>query len=157
MQSTLVRPPQPVSETLPRPVHQRVETTPKRLPLVDLVGIATLSAVIAIHTAELSGKVEETAYLGFGYIALIMASVVSIVLLAQRDVRGWILGGLTAGATMIGYVLTRTTGLPKAMGDVGNWGETIAVWSLIAEGIVLLLSVIAVSKARRRRRGYNVL
>jgi hypothetical protein len=159
MQSTLVRPPQDTFETLTTRelAHFDTPSTPKLLPLVDLVGIAALSAVIAIHTSELSGKIEETAYLGFGYIAMIMASVLSIVLLAQRDMRGWILGGLTAAATMIGFVLTRTTGLPGATGDIGNWGETIAVWSLIAEGIVVLLCVIAVSKARRRRLGYNVL
>lgn len=119
-----------------------------RMSVLDMAGIAGLGAVIAIHTTELSGKVEETAYLGFGYVLLIAASIISIVLLAQRDLRGWILGGLTAGATFLGYVLTRTTGLPNAHGDVGNWGETIGVWSLVAEALVVLLAIFAVTRSR---------
>ncbi|MEO5900496.1 MAG: hypothetical protein ABIR68_10250 [Ilumatobacteraceae bacterium] len=138
-----------MNSTLSRPqadgVHQ---TNAIRLPVVDLTGIAGLSAVIAIHTSELSGKVEETAYLGFGYVLLIAASIVSIVLLAQRDLRGWILGGLTAAATFAGYVLTRTTGLPGAHGDVGNWGETIGVWSLVAEGFVVVVALLAIASRR---------
>ena len=108
----------------------------------ELAGVAGLAAIVAIHTSELSGKIEETTYLGFGYVLLIMASVVSIVLLAQRDVRGWVLGGLTALATFFGFVLTRTTGLPGAHGDVGNWNETIGIWSLLVEGAVVVLAVV---------------
>ncbi len=121
-----------------------------RLPLIDLVGIGAIGAVIAIHTSELSGKTEETAYLGFGYMLLIAASIISIVLLAQHDIRGWILGGLTSAATILGFVITRTTGLPNARGDIGNWGETIAVWSLLAEGLVVVVSLAAIARTRFR-------
>lgn len=134
--------------TMPEQRSVPAATVPSRLPTLDLVGIAGLSAVIAIHTSELSGKIDETAYLGFGYMLLIAASLVSIVLLSQRDVRGWVLGGLTAAATMSGFVLTRTTGLPGAKGDIGNWGETIAIWSLLAEGIVVLMSLFALKNRR---------
>lgn len=151
MQSTLVPHRSTTETTTHRPPSRTAAPAPKRLPLLELAGIAGLSAVIAIHTAELAGKVEETAYLGLGYIALIMASVVAIALLAQHDRRGWILARLTAAATMIGFVLTRTTGLPKARGDIGNWTETIAMWSLIAEGLVILLSTTALHRARHPR------
>ena len=117
----------------PRTTPQTVEyqaSIRQPLPLIDLFGIAGLGTMIAIHTTELSGKIEETAYLGLGYVLMIAASLVAIVLMAQRDLRGWILGGLTAAATIVGFVLTRTTGLPGATGDIGNWGETIAIWSL---------------------------
>jgi predicted membrane channel-forming protein YqfA (hemolysin III family) len=116
---------------------------------LDYAGIAMLGVVIAIHTSELSGKTEEVAYLGFGYVLLIAASLISIVLLARRDVRGWILGGITCAATIVGFVLTRTTGLPKADDDIGNWSETIAIWALVAESAMVVLSVLAVSRHRR--------
>jgi len=131
-----------------RSTDERSSTRP--LPMLELAGIAGLGAVIAIHTTELSGKIEETMYLGFGYVLLIAASIVSIVMLAQRDIRGWALGGATALATLIGFVLTRTTGLPGASGDVGNWGETIAVWSLIAEVLVVALAAIGLTRGRQR-------
>lgn len=123
---------------------------PSRLPFIDLVGIGAMGAVIAIHTSELSGKTEETAYLGFGYMLMIAALIMSIVMLAQRDIRGWILGGLTCAATIVGFVITRTTGLPGAKGDIGNWGETIAMWSLLAECFVVVLSLAAITRARFR-------
>jgi len=122
---------------------------PASLALIDIAGIAGLGAIIAIHTSELSSKVDETAYLGLGYVALIAASIVAIVMVAQRDIRGWVLAGLTAAATLVGFTLTRTTGLPDANGDIGNWGETIAVWSLLAEAAVVALSVFAVRRNRR--------
>jgi len=116
--------------------------------MLDLAGIGGLGAVIAIHTSELSGKVEETAYLGFGYILLIVASLMAIVMIAQRDRRGWLLGGLTCAATFAGYVFTRTTGLPNARGDIGNWGETIGVWSLFAEAFVVIIASIVLLRRR---------
>ena len=70
-------------------------------------------------------------------------------LLAQRRVGGWVLAGLTAAATLIGFVLTRTTGLPDAHGDVGNWSETIAIWSLVAEAAVVVLAAVALGRHRR--------
>lgn len=127
-----------ITETTP--THVASLSAPAPLSLTTLSAIGLLAAVIAIHTSELSGKIEETAYLGLGYVLLISASIVSIALLAHRDRRGWILGGATCAATLVGFVLTRTTGLPGASGDVGNWSETIAVWSLIVEGAFVLLA-----------------
>ena len=134
--------------TRPATSSNDVTNATSRLPIVDLAGIAGLGAVIAIHTSELSGKIEETAYLGFGYMVLIAACITAIVMIAQRDVRGWMLGGLTAASTFIGYVLTRTTGLPNASGDIGNWSETIGVWSLVAEGVVVILAMVILLRRR---------
>jgi hypothetical protein len=122
------------------------------LPTLELAGIAGLAGMIAIHATELAGKVDEVAYLGFGYLALIVAGFVAIVMLAVGDRRrGWTLAGLTAGATLVGYVLTRTTGLPLSHDDVGNWGETLAVWAMGVELAVVGLSAVALSRPRRRR------
>jgi predicted membrane channel-forming protein YqfA (hemolysin III family) len=125
------------------------DRAPSTVTGLDYAGIACLAAVMAIHTSELSGKTEEVAYLGFGYVLLIAASLVSVVLLAQRDIRGWVLGGVTCAATIVGYVLTRTTGLPKSHDDVGNWSETIAIWALAAEGVMVVLSVVAIRRHRQ--------
>ena len=138
-------------EHVTEPGHSSQSAAP-RLPLVDLLGIGAIGAVIAIHTSELSGKTEETSYLGFGYMLLIAALIMSIVLLAQRDIRGWILGGLTSAATILGFVITRTTGLPNANGDIGNWGETIGVWSLVFEGFVVVLTATVLLMQRAVRR-----
>jgi len=126
--------------TEPTPTRPSPTSASANLSPAATAGIGLLAATIAIHTSELSGKVEETAYLGFGYVLLIAASIISIVMLAQRDRRGWLLGGATCAATLVGFVLTRTTGLPQANGDIGNWSEAIATWSLVVEGAFVLLA-----------------
>lgn len=137
--------------TLTEPPTLHEDST--RLGIGELAGIAALGAIIAIHTTELSGKIEETAYLGFGYLLLIMASFVSIALLTQRDVRGWVLGGFTALVTFVGFVLTRTTGLPRARGDIDNWSETIGIWSLVVEGAMVVLAVVMIMRHQAERSG----
>jgi hypothetical protein len=54
--------------------------------------------------------------------------------------RGWRRG---RGSAIAGYVVSRTTGLPNATGDVGNWGEPLGVASLFVEGTVVALSAYA--------------
>lgn len=128
-------------------------SAPEPIAVPAMVGIGLLAATIAIHTTELSGKIGETMYLGAGYVLLIAASIVSIVLIAQHDRRGWMFGLLTSGATLIGFILTRTTGLPGATGDIGNWTETIAVWSLISEGAFVVLAAWTLSSTSAVRSG----
>jgi hypothetical protein len=71
-------------------------------------------------------------------------------MLIRRDRRGFVVAGGLAAATFLGYCLSRTTGLPAATDDIGNWTETLGVWSLIAEAAVVALSVTALrSKVRR--------
>lgn len=124
-----------------------------RLPTLELAAIAALGSVIAIHATELAGKVDEVRYLGAGYLALIAASLIAIVMLTVGDQRRWWVAAVTAGSTLTGYILTRTVGLPGSQGDIGNWSEPLAVWSMVSEIIILLLSAVAVLGARRGETG----
>ena len=46
--------------------------------------------------------------------------------------------GLSA-SVILGYVLSRTTGLPQATDDIGNWSEPLGIASLFVEGAVIAL------------------
>ena len=108
--------------------------------------VVGLAAVALIHILELQGKLKETPYLGIGYILLIVACVVSgALLLHSNDRRGWILGGGAAFATLVGYSITRTVGLPKSMDDIGNWLEPIGLASIFLEAIVTSIAVYALT------------
>lgn len=108
--------------------------------------IVGLGAIALIHLLELQGKLKETRYLGFGYIGLIVACVVSGAMLLHRNDRlGWLLGGGASLATLVGYSLTRTVGLPTAKGDIGNWLEPIGLASIFIEGIVVAVALYALS------------
>jgi hypothetical protein len=108
-----------------------------------LGGVGLLAGIAWVHVLDLPGKWSEVRYLGVGYVLLIAACVVSAVMLLARDRRGWMLGGAVAGLTLVGFVLNRTVGLPAATDDIGNWSETLGVWSLVLESAMVALSVAA--------------
>ena len=115
----------------------------QRTPLVvaaEVVAGVGLAATAYIHLAEMSEKFAEVPYIGVGYVLLSIACVASIVMITARRTAGWYLGGLTCALTFIGYVLTRTVGLPGSTEDIGNWSEIMGTWSLIAEGTVVAVT-----------------
>ncbi len=103
--------------------------------------VVGLSGVALIHLLELQGKLKETPYLGVGYILLIVASIIAGALLVHGNSRtGWMMSGGAALATLVGYSVTRTVGLPQSTGDIGNWLEPMGLASLFVEGVVVALS-----------------
>ena len=112
--------------------------------------IVGLGAVALIHLLELQGKLKETPYIGVGYILLIATCLIAGAMLIHRNDRlGWILGGGAALATLIGYSLTRTVGLPQSNGDIGNWLEPIGLASIFIEGIVTAIALYALATMRQ--------
>jgi hypothetical protein len=121
--------------------HSRAMNTNHSHQVARSAAVVGLSGVALIHLLELQGKLEETPYLGIGYILLIIASVIAGALLVHGNSRiGWMMSGGAALATLVGYSLTRTVGLPQSSGDIGNWLEPMGLASLFVEGIVVALS-----------------
>ena len=66
----------------------------------------------------------------------------------------WQAAGLLAAATILGYVISRTSGLPGDHDDdVGNWLEPLGLASLLIEAIVILLAVGRLAFATSVRKG----
>jgi hypothetical protein len=62
-------------------------------------------------------------------------------------------------AILTGFVLSRTTGLPNATGDIGNWSEGLGLASMFVEAGVIALSgwaLFAVPFPRRAERPRHV-
>jgi hypothetical protein len=58
----------------------------------------------------------------------------------EGHIRGWRLAGGLAALTLSGFLVTRTVGLPQATADKGNWTETLGVWSMITEGLLIVVA-----------------
>jgi hypothetical protein len=117
------------------------------------LGFVGMLAIALIHLLDVIGKIKETPYLGLMYIALMVASVaVAFYLLHTGSTRAWAAAGLLAAATLTGFILSRTTGLPNATDDIGNWTEGLGLASMFVEAAVILLAGYAWALARREQR-----
>lgn len=114
-----------------------------------LAGILLL-ATAAIHAYEVLGA--DVAFLIGGFIAAAAGTAAGAYLLFTRAPRlGWILGGLTALLTFIGYIVTRATPVPGDQDDFGNWLEPLGIASLVIEAILVGMAVWVLSGPHRVR------
>ena len=105
------------------------------------IAVIGLAGVALIHLLDLPGKFQETPYLGWLYVALILGCLsVAAALVHSSDPRAWTAAALLPLGAITGYALTRTIGLPQAMGDIGNWSEPLGMASLFVEGSLVTLS-----------------
>jgi hypothetical protein len=120
-------------------VHEAVRDGIIRgLAIVGLAGIAL------IHLLDAPGQFEGTPYLGWMYVALIVGCIlVGGALVRSSDPRAWTAAGGLALSVIVGYTLSRTTGLPGSTDDIGNWGEQLGMASLFVEGAVVGVSAFA--------------
>jgi hypothetical protein len=103
--------------------------------VVGLVGFAL------IHMLDLPDTISGTPYLGWMYIGLIaLALGLAGALLRTSDSRVWAAAGGLVLSTIVGYVLSRTTGLPQSTDDIGNWGQALGIAMLFTGGSLLALS-----------------
>jgi hypothetical protein len=120
---------------MPETRTHTTDPVPRAVAIVGLLGIGL------IHLIDSIGKYSETRYLFWMYVALIVGTIVVAGALLHRETRAaWAGAALLAGSTLAGYVLSRTTGLPSATGDVGNWTEPIGLASMFVEGCLVALA-----------------
>jgi hypothetical protein len=109
-----------------------------------VVGALLLIAAGVIHFAEL-GDVEVP-YLVVGFFLSALFTVAGAVLLLTRAPRlGWLLGGTVAGLTLVGYLLSRSVGLPGLDEEVGAWAEPLGILSVVVEAAAAGLAIWALT------------
>lgn len=114
------------------------------------VGIVTLAAIALVHLLDAPGKYRETRWMFWAYVGLMLATAgVGAVLYMRESVGAWAAAFALGLATAAGFVLTRTSGLPGASDDVGNWSEPLGMASLFVEGVLLVLSAVRLVQLRR--------
>jgi hypothetical protein len=145
---------------------------PGRLALPDLpvrlAGALLALAISVVHIAD-QGSVSALVtphWMGWGYRAIeVGGAATALVLLLPWGVllRGsaarpaatrlsWVAAILLGAGPFIGYVASRSVGVPGDPGDVGNWGYWVGTVSLFAEAALITLSVGVLLALRDRRR-----
>lgn len=121
--------------------------------IVRALAVVGLAGIALIHLLDAPGQFAETRYLGWMYVALIAGCVlVAGALVRASDPRAWLAAGALASSVMVGYTLSRVTGLPGASDDIGDWGEQLGIASLFAEGAVLAVTAYALREYMPKAR-----
>jgi len=121
------------------------------------VAVVGLAGVGLVHLLDIIGKFNETPYMGWMYVGLIIACVVAAAALIRSNSReAWVAALLLPLAAIIGFTLTRTVGLPQATDDIGNWAEPLGLASLFVEVCLVGVAGAAImSLAPKRLRRKN--
>jgi hypothetical protein len=128
----------------PRAVnHQRLDAIALPPFATRLVGAALALAVTTVHVADQGGITNFAApnWLGWAYRLIEVGGLlVALTLLVAALARlAWAAGVLLGLGPLVGYVASRTVGVPSDPGDVGNWSDWVGTLSLVIEaGIVVL-------------------
>jgi hypothetical protein len=104
----------------------------KKSKLEIWLGIVITLALGVIHLVLARQEFDETPYAGVMFAGYFAASIIAAIGI-YRDARlwGWVLGFLLAASAFIGYIISRTVGLP-GMG-VEDWLAPMGILSLVLE------------------------
>lgn len=101
--------------------------------------------VVVIHLEDQNwlSFAKTPVYVQFGYVAIEVVGLVTAWLLVTRPTKLCGVLGFGVGLSpLVGYILSRGTGLPSYSDDKGAWSEPLGVVSLVVEGILIIASVV---------------
>jgi hypothetical protein len=139
---------QPATITSVSPVIVRTGVVPAIA--VRITGALLALAIATVHVADQGGitALATPDWIGWGYRAIEVGAVLTAVLLVLprpvgliRGWLGWAAGVLLGAGPLLGYLASRTVGLPGDHGDVGNWGYWVGTVSLFVEAALIVLSL----------------
>jgi hypothetical protein len=152
MQTTLAR------ADLAEPSARRAPAPATHLPApiseatARLLGVLGIVAIAVIHILDAAGTYQGTRYIFWLYMAVIVGAIpVALLLLHWRSPLAWVGAAALALGPLVGYLLSRSIGLPGDADDVGNWLDTLGMVSLFVESGVLALSLTRLALSRRSR------
>jgi hypothetical protein len=121
--------------------------------LARAIAIGALVTIALIHVLQLPAAFAEIGYLGGLFIAAVAACLIlAAVMTRTSDDLAWAAAGGLAGAVLLGYVLSRSVGLPGFTDDVGEWSEAPGLASMVVESLLVFVTG-AVLVTRRHPMG----
>jgi len=105
------------------------------------LGIALILQTGLLHLYAAPNEVVDAPFWGALFALNFIATLVAAFGLWRRQRWGWVLGALIAGGSLIGYFLSRTSGMPGM--EVEAWGDPAGSASLVVEGAFLVVALLA--------------
>lgn len=122
--------------------HEAAPPSPTADAIARAVSAMALAGLAVIHVVDLPGTLGPTPLVGSGYLAIIVAAVVTGAgMITRSHWLVWAASGAVAASAMGGYVLTRslTGGFLGDHADVGNWHCPLGIAALSLETLIILL------------------
>lgn len=114
-------------------------------PALRLVSALLALAVAGVHVADQGGitAFDSPDWLGWSYRMIEVGGVLTalVLLLPWSTWLGWAAGVLLGIGPFLGYLASRSIGVPGDHADIGNWGYWLGTDSLIVEAALVTLSV----------------
>ena len=99
-------------------------------------GISLIVVVGLIHLIDAPGDLQEAPYQGLLFVANFFGAITAAIGIYRGRRWGWILGALVAGGALVGYVISRTVGLPGLPVEE-EWLEPLGLLSLLVEALFM--------------------
>ena len=105
-------------------------------------GIALILIIGAIHVADAPDSFKDAVYKGWLFYANGLGSLLAAFgIYRDKGSWGWNLGFWIAAVSLIGYIASRTIGLPYIPAEPDSWLEPLGIASLITEGLFVLIFI----------------
>jgi uncharacterized membrane protein YfcA len=115
----------------------------KDLRVLRWLGIGLILIVGIIHVIDAPDSFQEAAYKGWLFYANGAGAVIAAYGIFRKQCWGWVLGLMVAAGAFLGYVASRTVGLPLIPAEPSAWLEPLGVVSLLAEAAFIVVSFLA--------------
>jgi len=100
---------------------------------VTLAALGCLGEASA-HVPVMESHLVEAPYVGVGFVLLVIAGLyLAVRLIVGPDELVWAGCGLVATVAVVGYVLSRSVGLPQLGDDVGAWWDPLGITAVSCE------------------------
>jgi len=104
-------------------------------------GIVLILSVGLIHVLDAPDSFEDAMYKGWLFYANGAGALAAAVGILRRSRWGWNLGFVIAACSIVGYIASRTLGLPFIPAEPDAWLEPLGVASLVTEGLFVALFI----------------
>jgi hypothetical protein len=106
---------------------------------VKFSGIGLILVIGLTHMYVFPEHFEAKRYIGLSFAALFAGTLLSALWILKGLRWGWALGSILCGVAIVGYVVSRTWGLPGLPGAIGRWDEPAGTFAVASELFFIFL------------------